>query len=161
MAKILSRSSCSSPKQFCYRQLTCWTTILTLTTDSLRAPDIFQDLLSVMLVSPQARSIRLMAWTGKHLRHARDHFQLLLTAASSSSPRILSYDIRVRNTPMESSRSAARESIQDTIKQLEALVPRAKTDDPLILQAVTPFLQEFQTTFGREVSAHIPAVNPC
>lgn len=100
-----------------------------------------------------------MTWTGKHLRHARDHFQLLLTAATSPSPRILSYDIRVRNTPMESSRSSARESIQDTIKQLEELVPRANTDDPLILQAVTPFLQEFKTTFGREVSAHA-AVNP-
>ncbi|KAF8740644.1 hypothetical protein AX14_007781 [Amanita brunnescens Koide BX004] len=88
---------------------------------------------------------------GKHLRHARDHFQLLLTAAASPAPRILSYDIRVRNTPMESSRSAARESIQDTIKQLAELVPRANMEDPLTLQAVTPFLQEFQTTFGREL----------
>ena len=107
-----------------------------------------------MLVSPQVQSSRLTTWTGKHLRHARDHFQLLLTAAASPAPRILSYDIRVRNTPMESSRSAARESIQDTIKQLAELVPRANMEDPLTLQAVTPFLQEFQTTFGREVSAY-------
>jgi len=88
---------------------------------------------------------------GKHLRHARDHFQLLLNVTSSPPPRVLSYDIRIRNTPMESSRSAAKESILDTIKQLEELVPRVNMDDPMTLQAVTPFLQEFQTTFGREL----------
>ncbi|KAK2462057.1 hypothetical protein APHAL10511_006520 [Amanita phalloides] len=88
---------------------------------------------------------------GKHLRHARDHFQLLLNVLSSPSPRTLSYDIRIRNTPMESSRSAAKESIRDTVTQLEELVPRANVNDPLTLQAVTPFLHEFQTTFGREL----------
>jgi len=88
---------------------------------------------------------------GKHLRHARDHFQLLLNVASSPPPHVLSYDIRIRNTPMESSRSAAKESILDTIKHLEELVPRVNMDDQMTLQAVTPFLQEFQTTFGREL----------
>lgn len=88
---------------------------------------------------------------GKHLRHARDHFQLLLNIMASPPPRTLSYDIRIRNTPMETSKSAAIQSIFDTIKQLEGLVPKANMDDPLTLQAVTPFLQEFQTTFGREL----------
>ncbi|KAF8624898.1 hypothetical protein AX15_005766 [Amanita polypyramis BW_CC] len=89
---------------------------------------------------------------GKHLRHARDHFQLLLNVITSSPPpHTLSYDVRVRNTPMETSRDAAKESILDTIKQLEEHVPRANLDNPLTLQAVTPFLQEFQTTFGREL----------
>src|ERR1700760_1147419 len=90
--------------------------------------------------------------TGKHLRHARDHFQLLLNVMSSPPPRTLSYDVRVRNTPMETSRTTAREVILDTIKQLEELVPNAHLHDPLTLHAVTPFLQELQTTFGREVS---------
>ncbi len=107
-----------------------------------------------MLSHLELRLFVLWTWIGKHLRHARDHFQLLLNVASSPPPRVLSYDIRIRNTPMEGSRSAAKESILDTIKQLEELVPRVNMDDPMTLQAVTPFLQEFQTTFGREVSAH-------
>jgi len=88
---------------------------------------------------------------GKHLRHARDHFLLLLNVMSSPPPRTLSYDIRVRNTPMETSRTAAREVILDTIKQLEEFVPNANLHDPLTLHAVTPFPQELQTTFGREL----------
>ncbi|KAM6497947.1 hypothetical protein JOM56_005895 [Amanita muscaria] len=88
---------------------------------------------------------------GKHLRHARDHFQLLLNVMAMPPPRTLSYDVRVRNTPMETNRNAAKESILDTIKQLEELMPSANSNDPMTLQAVTPFLQEFQTTFGREL----------
>ncbi|KAF8641240.1 hypothetical protein AX17_000874 [Amanita inopinata Kibby_2008] len=88
---------------------------------------------------------------GKHLRHARDHFQLLLKCMASPAPRTLSYDIRTRNTPMETNLNAAKESLLETIKQLEELVPTANLNDPLILHAVTPFLQEFQSTFGREL----------
>ena len=90
---------------------------------------------------------------GKHLRHARDHFVLLAQSVSSglSQPHVLSYDVRLRNTPMESSRSAAREALLETITQLEKTVPTARMSLPLTLQAVTPDLQEFQTTFGREL----------
>ncbi|KAG6910600.1 hypothetical protein DXG01_009551 [Tephrocybe rancida] len=89
--------------------------------------------------------------SGKHLRHARDHFVLLLDSVSSSPPRVLSYDTRCRNTPMEGSRSAARAALMEAIEQLETQVPLVRMDSPITLHAVTPDLQEFQTTFGREV----------
>ncbi|OSX67785.1 hypothetical protein POSPLADRAFT_1127479 [Postia placenta MAD-698-R-SB12] len=88
---------------------------------------------------------------GKHLRHARDHFVLLLDCLSSSSPHVLNYDIRSRNTPMESSRQAARESLLAVIEQLTTVVPEAKLDDSITLQAITPYPQVVQTTFGREL----------
>lgn len=58
---------------------------------------------------------------------------------------------------MESSRAAARQALLDAIKQLEVVVPTAQMNTPITLHAVTPHLQEFETTFGREVSlgAHL------
>ena len=56
---------------------------------------------------------------------------------------------------MESSRSAARDALIETVHQLEAFVPTAHMNAPITLQAVTPDLQEFQTTFGREVSTSL------
>ncbi|TFY82070.1 hypothetical protein EWM64_g1942 [Hericium alpestre] len=88
---------------------------------------------------------------GKHLRHARDHFALLLDSASSPAPHVLSYDVRLRNTPMESCRQAAREAITATIAKLEKTVPSSRLDAPLTLNAVTPYDQTFQSTFGREL----------
>ncbi|KAF8649825.1 hypothetical protein AX16_005590 [Volvariella volvacea WC 439] len=90
---------------------------------------------------------------GKHLRHARDHFTLLADCISKPPPYILSYDIRSRNTPMESSRSAAREALLAAIAQLEGVIPTVNLHEPLILNAVTPHEQTFQTTFGREVGS--------
>ncbi|KAG6837036.1 hypothetical protein H0H93_015899 [Arthromyces matolae] len=96
-------------------------------------------------------SLKLTIYSsGKHLRHARDHFVLLMDSVSSSPPHTLSYDKRCRNTPMESSRSAARAALLEAIEQLETHVHSAQLDTPLTLQAVTPELQEFKTTFGRE-----------
>ncbi|KAG6902786.1 hypothetical protein C0995_011273 [Termitomyces sp. Mi166 len=91
---------------------------------------------------------------GKHLRHARDHFVLLTDSVSSPPPHVLSYDRRCRNTPMENSRSAARAALMEAIQQLETHVPLAQMDTPITLHAVTPDLQEFQTTFGREVGVN-------
>ena len=71
---------------------------------------------------------------------------------SSEPPYILNYDIRSRNTPMESSRQAAHDALKAAIAQLEAVVPRAKLDEPLTLNAVTPYPQSVQSSFGREVS---------
>lgn len=112
------------------------------------------DLLDFYLTSDQQLTVNSKylpgSTIGKHLRHARDHFVLLVQAASSS-PRILSYDTRSRNTPMESSRAVAREALTDTIHQLEQFVPTVQMCTPILLQAVTPDLQEFETTFGREL----------
>ncbi|KAI0271564.1 hypothetical protein BC834DRAFT_860190 [Gloeopeniophorella convolvens] len=88
---------------------------------------------------------------GKHLRHARDHFNLLLDCVSRPPPYVLSYDVRSRNTPMETSREAARAAIESTIAQLKEVVPKTSLDAPLTLHAVTPYSQTMQSTFGREL----------
>ncbi|KAJ7783428.1 hypothetical protein DFH07DRAFT_787680 [Mycena maculata] len=88
---------------------------------------------------------------GKHLRHSRDHFELLLDCIQSPPPHVLSYDVRIRNTPMETDRDVAREALSETIKRLQEVVPGADHSTRLTLQAVTPYLQEFDTSFGREL----------
>lgn len=88
---------------------------------------------------------------GKHLRHARDHFSLLLDCVSRPRPYVLSYDVRSRNTPMETSREAARTAIENTIAQLKKVVPDVPLNAQLTLHAVTPYTQTMQSTFGREV----------
>ena len=93
----------------------------------------------------------LQVVTGKHLRHARDHFALLIDCISSHPPYVLNYDTRSRNTPMESSRQAAHDALKDAIAQLENTVPHARFDAPLTMNAVTPYPQTLQSTFGREV----------
>jgi len=88
---------------------------------------------------------------GKHLRHARDHFSLLLDCVSRPRPYVLSYDVRSRNTPMETSREAARTAIENTMAQLKKVVPDVPLNAPLTLHAVTPYSQTMQSTFGREL----------
>ncbi|KAJ7597638.1 hypothetical protein C8J56DRAFT_773248 [Mycena floridula] len=88
---------------------------------------------------------------GKHLRHARDHFELLIQSICSPPPYTFSYDTRSRNTPMESSREAARKALLQTIERLEQELPAVDPKTPMTLQAVTPYLQAFDTTFGREL----------
>jgi len=94
------------------------------------------------------------AMAGKHLRHARDHFELLIdciSSPSSTGPHVLNYDVRIRNTPMETNRMSARDAIVGTIRRLEETVPKADWNASMELHAVTPFIQTFDTTFGREV----------
>ncbi|KAF9036489.1 hypothetical protein BDZ89DRAFT_1100647 [Hymenopellis radicata] len=88
---------------------------------------------------------------GKHIRHARDHFELLLAAITSPPPYILCYDTRSRNTPMESSRSAAKNAILETISLMEEKAPTVDFNHPLTLNAITPHMQRFESTFGREL----------
>jgi len=89
---------------------------------------------------------------GKHLRHARDHFILLLDAMTASQPPyILNYDTRSRNTPMETSLKAAREALTEAVTRLQREVPRLRMQEPLILKAVTPYPQTLHSTFGREL----------
>jgi len=88
---------------------------------------------------------------GKHLRHARDHFALLLDCVARPQPYVLSYDVRSRNTPMETSREAARVAIENAIAQLKDVVPSIPLNAPVTLHAITPYSQTMQTTFGREL----------
>lgn len=54
---------------------------------------------------------------------------------------------------MESSKAAAKEALKDTLGRLEKLVHNGTlVDERLTLNAVTPYPQVFETTFGREVS---------
>ncbi|KJA25997.1 hypothetical protein HYPSUDRAFT_36852 [Hypholoma sublateritium FD-334 SS-4] len=88
---------------------------------------------------------------GKHLRHARDHYVLLVDCITGPAPRVLSYDTRIRNTPMETSIAGARKALLDTIKQLECVVPTMDFDEEITLQAITPHMHSFKTTTGREL----------
>jgi hypothetical protein len=90
--------------------------------------------------------------TGKHLRHARDHFALLLNGLDGIHPRRVSYDTRVRNTPMETSRSAGVNAFQETIERLRSLQIK-DIDDELTLDAITPYPQTLKSSIGREVSS--------
>lgn len=148
-------SSWQWQRLFLIRLLTCSTTISRPTTSF---PYIRSSCRVPQLVSGQPRSVSPVSdyiATGKHLRHARDHFTLLLECMSTPPPYIMSYDVRIRNTPMETSRSGAKDALLETIKQLDDIVPGANLGDPVTLHAITPYMHEFQTTVGREVS------NPC
>ncbi|KAL5518644.1 hypothetical protein ACEPAH_327 [Sanghuangporus vaninii] len=104
---------------------------------------------------------------GKHLRHATDHYSLLLdtlpssdsesqskasAAAGQRKPDLeLSYDVRARGTPMESSRSDAKAALESCIARLQSAVPHVERDRGVRLTAVTPYAQTFRTSFGREL----------
>lgn len=94
----------------------------------------------------------LITTAGKHLRHARDHFMLLTDCMITEKPHILSYDVRIRNLPMETSLESARHALKDALDRLEAVVPGVHLDEPITLNAVTPHMQILETTFGREVN---------
>jgi hypothetical protein len=57
---------------------------------------------------------------------------------------------------MENNLSEAREALKQAISRVEEVVPTANLDLPLTLNAVTPFMQTFETTFGREVRIENP-----
>ncbi|TFK20160.1 hypothetical protein FA15DRAFT_673771 [Coprinopsis marcescibilis] len=113
------------------------------------------DLLDNHLVSDEQLSVQSQflpgSTIGKHLRHARDHFTLLLESQRNPPPHVMSYDTRIRNTPMEISRAGARTALLETLRLLEDVVPNAQLDEPITLQAITPYMHEFKTTFGREL----------
>ncbi|KAI9572739.1 hypothetical protein HD554DRAFT_2062492 [Boletus coccyginus] len=90
---------------------------------------------------------------GKHLRHARDHFILLIDCVIGNQPYVLSYDVRSRNTPMETSLSEAHNALISAISRLKELEvsPSITLDQVITLNAVTPFSHTFETTFGREL----------
>ncbi|KAJ3562476.1 hypothetical protein NP233_g9547 [Leucocoprinus birnbaumii] len=113
------------------------------------------DLLDNYLISDEQLSVSSKylpgSTIGKHLRHARDHFVLLAACMLQPPPYILSYDTRIRNTPMETSRTSAKEALLEAIRQLDEVVPTADMKAPITLHAITPHMQEFQSTFGREL----------
>ena len=93
----------------------------------------------------------MLSRAGKHLRHARDHYVLLLDCLKSPAPRELSYDTRIRNTPMETSRVGARAALLEAVKQIEEAAPNVDMEEIVTLHAVTPHQHTFKSTLGREV----------
>jgi hypothetical protein len=63
---------------------------------------------------------------------------------------VLSYDARKRDTAMEAGLAHAAEALEGTLAKLRDVVPRASLDARLVLNAVTPFQQKVDSTFGRE-----------
>ncbi len=90
--------------------------------------------------------------SGKHIRHAVDHVNILLNSMSSLPPRVISYDIRIRNTSMESNRQSAKIALLETIANVEEIIPTMNFDEEIVLNAITPYTHTFKTTLGREVS---------
>jgi len=140
-----SSSDMTSNKEIIAQQLAVAKTVL------LQAVDLLDN----HLVSDQQLTVQSQfmpgSTIGKHLRHARDHFALLITCILAPPPRVLSYDTRIRATPMETSRAHARIALMDTIKQLEKVIPTVNFQEQISLHAVTPHLHTFQTTIGREL----------
>ena len=93
-----------------------------------------------------------MLASGKHIRHAVDHVNILLNSMSSLPPRVISYDIRIRNTSMESNRQSAKDALLETIANVEEIIPTMNFDEEIVLNAITPYTHTFKTTLGREVS---------
>jgi hypothetical protein len=92
---------------------------------------------------------------GKQIRHAHAHFSLLLEAITSSQTQqwVVNYDVRQRNTPMETSTQSAKEALLSLIDRLEKLKDfHLRSEDPIVVNAVTPDRQVLQSSFGREVS---------
>ncbi|KAH7104190.1 hypothetical protein BKA62DRAFT_693820 [Auriculariales sp. MPI-PUGE-AT-0066] len=103
---------------------------------------------------------------GKHLRHVLDHYTLLLDALETSHPEDsvelreehleLNYDERKRNTPVETSRDAAKKAYETIIARLEAFgglkggsVPQLTL--PVFLAADTPHHVTVKSSLGREL----------
>ncbi|KAG8733731.1 hypothetical protein FRC11_003347 [Ceratobasidium sp. 423] len=78
-----------------------------------------------------------------------------VTSAKSpngQAPVTLSYDARIRDTPMETSITAGIEAFREAIKQLEDISKYAPEDLPVVLTADTgPYQQVLNTTYGREL----------
>jgi hypothetical protein len=72
--------------------------------------------------------------------------------SNAQAPANLSYDARIRDTPMETSIAAGIHAFQEAIKLLEDVSKCVSEDFPVVLTADTgPHHQTLKTTFGREV----------
>ncbi|ORX61515.1 hypothetical protein DM01DRAFT_1332113 [Hesseltinella vesiculosa] len=90
---------------------------------------------------------------GKHVRHAYDHFVLLLKQIGKPHWTI-DYDVRQRNTPMEVNRLAAIEQLEELQMRLKE-IREIPLETPVTLSASIdahdPTKYPFSSTFGREL----------
>ncbi|CEL52377.1 FK506-binding protein 5 OS=Rhizopus delemar (strain RA 99-880 / ATCC MYA-4621 / FGSC 9543 / NRRL 43880) GN=FKBP5 PE=3 SV=1 [Rhizoctonia solani AG-1 IB] len=119
------------------------------------------DLLENTLTDDKQLTYQSKYIPGKHLRHARDHYALLSKAvlditstgaSNSQAPVTLSYDARIRDTPMETSITAGIQAFREAVQQLDDIAKYAPEDLPVVLTADTgPHQQTLNTTYGREL----------
>jgi len=91
---------------------------------------------------------------GKQLRHAHAHFLLLLEAITPHRTQewVVNYDVRQRNTPMETNAESAKEAMHNLIAKLQELKEmQLRSEDPIVVNAVTPDRQILQSSLGREL----------
>lgn len=69
---------------------------------------------------------------------------------AETNPVRVSYDKRLRNTPMEASRQSAVDALKDTIQRLRTLKIK-DIDQEITLDAITPYPQVLKSSVGREV----------
>lgn len=98
-----------------------------------------------------AKSGRASGSIGEHVRHALDHARALLSLRDGEE---LTYDARLRGTPVESSTSAAGDAIRRTCRDLDALND-GPLDRPIRLYLIeepgrSP--SEMTSTVGREIA---------
>lgn len=73
-------------------------------------------------------------------------------SSNAQAPASLSYDARIRDTPMETSIAAGVQAFRDAIEMLEDISKYVPEDMPIELKADTgPYQQVLNSTFGREV----------
>lgn len=72
--------------------------------------------------------------------------------SSNKVPANLSYDTRIRDTPVETSIAAGIQAFKETIASLDEISRFVPEDKPVVLKADTgPYEQVLHSTFGREV----------
>lgn len=99
-------------------------------------------------------------------RHLADHFRLLLQPLErdneqskhdqvDDTPLQVCYDTRSRNVLAETSHAACLASFIELRDKLKRVTDqgRVASDRPVHLTAVTPFVVQVDSTFGREVSS--------
>ncbi|RYH02502.1 DinB family protein [archaeon] len=88
---------------------------------------------------------------GGHLRHSMDHYEALVTAASSPSS-FADYDSRSRNTLVETNRKAAKDSVLALQKKLEKLDLEKNIEVSFIGETKTFTSFKLTSTVARELS---------
>jgi uncharacterized damage-inducible protein DinB len=88
---------------------------------------------------------------GEHVRHSLDHARALLSLRDGED---LTYDARLRGTPVETSTSAAAHAIRRTCSELDALddVPLDRPIRLFFIEEAGRSPSEVMSTLGREVA---------
>lgn len=98
-----------------------------------------------------AKSGRASGSIGEHVRHSLDHARALLSLSQGDE---LTYDARLRGTPVETCASVAAHAIRHTCSDLEALddLPPDRPIRLYLMEEAGRLPSEVTSTLGREVA---------